>query len=99
MNQEKPFWQKTKVWYTVIILALVAGTLIPLALLGKVEVTSEQIFSFAEWVFGVVIGAHGLQRGLGYIGQGIGSRAAEAPMEALAPVVVEAETKEEDNVE
>lgn len=87
MTEEKPFWHKTKVLYTIMIMVVFVGTLLPLALLGKVSVSSEQIFGFAEWAFGVLIGTHGLQRGLGYIGTGLSRPAVTSPPEPPAPTI------------
>lgn len=74
---EKPFFQKTKVLYVLAIVVLLVGTLLTLTLTGHVDVTSQQIFGFAEWIGGFLLGTHGLQRAAGYIAQAIGGHAAE----------------------
>lgn len=71
--EEKPFWQKNKVLYTLMVTVLVVGALLTLALTGRIEVTSEQILSFGEWVLTLLVGGHVAQRGAGYIAQAIGA--------------------------
>ena len=72
--EEKPFWKKNKVLYTLFIAVLVMGALITLAILGRIEVTSEQIIGFGEWALGFLIGGHSAQRAAGYLADALASR-------------------------
>jgi len=83
--EEKSFFKKTKVLYTLLIVVLVMGALIALALTGRVEVSSEQIIGFGEWALGLLIGGHSAQRGVGYIAQALGRRALPEPAPASVP--------------
>ena len=89
-GSEKPFYQKNKVLYTLLVVVLVVGALVALAITGSLTVTSEQIISFGEYVLGFLIGGHSLQRGLGYLARGIAAR--NAPPDAIEP---EPEDKDE----
>lgn len=70
---EKNFLAKNKVRFALLTLIAVVGIILPLAIMGKIEVTSEQIFSFGQWFFGLFAAAHATQRGTSYIAQAIKS--------------------------
>ena len=59
---EKPFWKSNKVMVGVLVVIMVLGTILPLAILGKLSITSEQIFNFGEWLFMIFVGGHSVQR-------------------------------------
>lgn len=58
MAEEKPILQRAKLWYTLIVVALVVGAIVALAIARGIEVTADQIISFGEWVLGFLVGGH-----------------------------------------
>ncbi len=70
-NKEKPFFKKNKVLYTLLITVLVVGSLLALALTGKIQITSDQVIELGKWLIAFLLGGHSLQSGLRHIGLGL----------------------------
>lgn len=85
---QKPIWQSAKLIYVLVVVVLVVGALLTLAIMGHVQVASEQIFDFGKWLITMLVGGHSLQEIVRYGATAVIERSKQETGGAAEPAVL-----------